>query len=227
MNKNLPSALVAVDVCIFKIIDNALHVYVIDVYSSNELYKGMKCLPGSLIHIDENAEDTLKRVIDERTDMKSKDVYAEQLYTFSDIHRDKRSRAVSVAYMGLMDTGNSTDQSFEKGGFIPVSKIKQIAFDHKEIILCAKERLTTKLHYSNSIKKLIRHDFTFAELQKAYEVIFGRDLDKRNFRKKILALNFIKETGTYKKEGRMRPAMLYTWTTHKVEAFDIFGFGSK
>lgn len=224
MNKELPKALVATDICVFRIIEGVLCVYISTV-ERNELYLGKNCLPGSLIHIDENAEESAERVLTERTNIESKNVYMEQLYSFSDVSRDKRSRSVSIAYLGLMDSeGDYCNQDKEKGGFIPLIHAKNMAFDHKEIIARAYERLKSKVHYSTIIKKLLRGEFTFTELQKLYEIVLGMTLDKRNFRKKIISLNLLKETGVYKKEGRMRPAMLYTWNTNKVEFYDIFGF---
>jgi 8-oxo-dGTP diphosphatase len=211
MNKKIPVAVVAADICT-------------EVKSDN-LYKGMKCLPGALIAIDENAEDTIVRVLKERTNLLGDDVYVEQLYSFSEIQRDKRSRSVSIAYMGLMDIGAdyaSTDTPL--GKFMPLSKVKNLAFDHKEVITLAHKRLRSKVLYSTIIKKLVREKFTFSLLQQCYEIVLGKALDKRNFRKKITALNLIKETGEQKKEGRMRPAMLYRWSAKDVEFYDVLGF---
>jgi 8-oxo-dGTP diphosphatase len=222
---SLPSALVAADVCVFRIVNGELCVYVTHV-KYNPPYLGMSCLPGSLIYLHENGEDTVKRVLEERTTLSPKDVYVEQLASFSDVKRDKRSRSVAIAYLGLMNIGDSYgDLGPDLGSFVPLKKVKTLAFDHKEIIQTAYERLSGKLLYSTIVKKLIHNDFTFAELQKVYEAVLGRDLDKRNFRKKITALNMIVETNKYKKEGRMRPAMLYKWRTNRVEFHDVFGFG--
>ena len=224
MKNELPTALVAADVCVFKIVKGMLCVYVTNV-TNNEHYLGKKCLPGSLIRLDENAEDTVKRVLTDRTNIPCKDVYLEQLYSFSDVGRDKRSRSVAIAYLGLLDASDSYgDEMPEKGSFVPLHEVKNLAFDHKEIIKEGLERLRNKFHYSTIIKKLLRGEFTFAELQKVYELILGKPLDKRNFRKKFMSLDVIKETDTYKKEGRMRPAMMYQWKSNKVEPYDVLGF---
>lgn len=224
MNKELPKALVATDICVFKIIEGVLCVYLTKV-KTNQVYIGKNCLPGSLIAINENAEETVERVLKERTNIESKHLYMEQLYSFSEVERDKRSRSVAIAYLGLMDSGDSyCDEDKEQGGFLPIIQVKNMAFDHKEVITLALDRLKSKVHYSTIIKKLLRGEFTFTELQKVYETVLGITLDKRNFRKKILALDLLKETDVYKKEGRMRPAMLYKWKTSKVEFYDVFGF---
>lgn len=223
MNKELPTALVAADICVLRVINGVLCVYVTKV-KRNEVYLGMNCLPGSLIYLTESADDTVKRVIAERTTLSTQDIYTEQLYSFSDIQRDKRSRSVSIAYLGVMDRIDTMPVfDDEKGGFVPIKKVKNLAFDHKEIITLTFERLVSKLQYSTIIKKMIRSDFTFTELQQVYETILGKVIDKRNFRKKINSLDVLKETGKYKKEGRMRPAMLYTWKKGQIEFFDVFG----
>jgi 8-oxo-dGTP diphosphatase len=213
-NSDLPVALVAVDICIFKIIDNSLCVYLTTV--KNDYYQGMLCLPGSLISLTETAEETAKRVIETRTTLKQSEVYREQLYSFSDINRDKRSRAVAVAYLGLYSGGDNE-------GFVDIKKIPKLAYDHNEIVKVAKERLVSKLEYTSLIQKLIKDNFTFSELQKAYEIVLGRGIDKRNFRKKINGLDIVKETGVVKKEGRMRPAKEYKFKSDKVQSFKMFG----
>lgn len=223
MNKNLPSALVAADICILRIINGELCVYLTAV-KNNPLYKNMKCLPGSLIHVDENAENTIQRVFDERTNLLPKKVYIEQLYSFSDINRDKRGRAVAIAYLGLVEQGDDyCTENESRGGFVPLTQAKSLAFDHKEILIYALERLAGKMSYSTIIKKLLTHAFTLTELQQAYELILMKKLDKRNFRKKIINLEVLKETGEMRKEGRMRPAALHTWKKHTIEFFDLFG----
>ena len=223
MNKNLPSALVAADVCILRIINSELCVYLMDV-KNNPMYDNMKCLPGSLIHINENAEDTIRRVFNERTNLLPNKVYIEQLYSFSDINRDKRGRAVAIAYLGLVEQGDDyCAHDASRGQFVPLTQAKSLAFDHKEILTYALERLASKMSYSTIIKKLLAHNFTLTELQRAYELVLGKKLDKRNFRKKIINLDVLKETGEVRKEGRMRPAALHTWKKHNIEFFDLFG----
>jgi 8-oxo-dGTP diphosphatase len=212
--KKLPTALIAVDICIFKIIDATLCVYLAPI--ENELYKGLSCLPGALIHLDETAEGTATRVIEMKTSLEVSKIYKEQLYTFSRVDRDKRSRVVSLAYLALY-SGELTE------GFVPVSSIKRLAYDHDEILSVGVDRLQSKLHYTTIIQKAISKEFTYSELQAAYECILGKQLDKRNFRKKIESLTLIRETGKQKKEGRMRPAMLYTFRNQRVENIGIFG----
>ncbi len=214
MSKKLPTALVAVDICIFKIIDNQLCVYVTKV--DNDNYKNMRCLPGGLIYLNENADETVKRIIEEKTCLEDNKVYREQLCSFSKVNRDKRSRVVSVAYLAIY-SGNSNE------GFFNINSIGKLAYDHNEILEKAEHRISSKLEYTTIVKKFMKNKFTYSELQKAYEVILRKEIDKRNFRKKIDSLDILKEAGTMRKEGRMRPAQEYTFKSEKVQNFKLFG----
>ncbi len=210
---SLPSALVATDLVIFSLIDNILHVYLRPV--ENTLYTGLSCLPGALILLHETSDETADRVLQDKTILPHTSVYKEQLFTFSRIDRDKRSRVVSLAYLCAY-TG-----AFREG-FVPVTSIKKLAYDHKEILECALDRLVSKLEYTTIIQKLLPKDFTLGELQRAYETILVKPLDKRNFRKKIESLSVIEETGGKKQEGRMRPAALYRFKKSTVSVIQIF-----
>ena len=87
--------------------------------------------------------------------------------------------------------------------------IAALAFDHQEILDMAHERLTAKLEYSTIAFQFMPKNFTLSELQHVYEVILRGPIDKRNFRKRILGLELIKETGKERKTGAHRPAKLY------------------
>lgn len=213
-DKKLPLVLAAVDLCIFKIVDGVLCVYLVK--NNNELYKNLLCIPGSLIGLNESTEDALARIAKEKTSLNIKSIYKEQLYSFSGINRDKRSRAISVAYLCLY-SGNEVE------GFVDISKIKKLAYDHSQILKFALERLKSKLEYTTIVQKLIKNSFTFSELQKTYEVIFGREIDKRNFRKKIDSLNILQETGNKIQSGKMRPAKEYAFVSDEVNSFKLFG----
>ena len=140
-------------------------------------------------------------------------IYKEQLYTFSSIDRDPRGRVVSVAYIALTDGVEA--QNLEKAGveteWQPVSKISKLAYDHDEITKVAVDRLSTKIMYTDIARYLIPKEFTLSDLQKVYEAVTGEGIDKRNFRKRILALNLLKDTKKTIKKGVMRPATLYTF----------------
>lgn len=213
-SKNLPTALVAVDICIFKIIDDKLCVYITKV--DNDNYKNMNCIPGGLIYLTDDADQTIKRIIESKTCLEESRVYREQLCSFSRVDRDKRSRVVSIAYLGIYS-------GIKDEGFVDIRSTGKLAYDHNEILEKAEHRISSKLEYTTIVKKFMKNKFTYSELQKAYEVILGKKIDKRNFRKKIDSLDILKETGTLRKEGRMRPAQEYTFKSEKVQTFKLFG----
>lgn len=212
-SEKLPFALIAIDLCLFKIIDDQMCVYITNV-NKESFYQGFNCLPGGLIKLDESAEDTLNRIINLNTNLNHKKIYTEQLYTFSDVNRDKRGRAVSCAFLGIY-SGSETE------GFVPVVNIKKLAYDHNLILKIGMGRLKSKIEYTTIIKRFFNGKFTFSELQKSYEIILGKSIDKRNFRKKIEALDILYATQDKKKEGRMRPAVLYKFKTKNIETLNI------
>ena len=213
-NQKLPFALIAIDVCIFKIINDELCVYLTNV-EKESLYQGFKCLPGGLIMLHESSDETMKRIVNDKTNLDMKYLYTEQLYTFSKINRDKRSRVVSCAYLGLYN-------GLVEEGFVPFNKVKKIAYDHNEILEVGVDRLRSKLDYTTIVKKLLNNSFVYSELQKAYEVILGQAVDKRNFRKKFDSLDVLVDTKSKRKEGRMRPASIYKFKNEKIEVLKIF-----
>jgi 8-oxo-dGTP diphosphatase len=211
----VPPTLV-VDAVIFQLVDQNLEVFLIE--RPNEPFKGSWALPGGYNPKGETTRDALQRIVKEKAGIDlTKDLsYVEQLFTFDTVARDPRGHAVSVTYMGCgqnisLSGGNAHTISF------PVNNLPPLAYDHADIIKYAHERLQAKLAYTNAIYAFLPDKFTLTQLQKAYEIILGRDLDKRNFRKKFLSLNLIHETTEMKREGAHRPARLYKFNSPNLE----------
>jgi 8-oxo-dGTP diphosphatase len=216
---HLKFAVLATDVACFQIINNQLSVLLGKVIN-NSLYKNKWALIGGLILPSETAEKSVGRHLADKAGINN--VYNEQLYTFSGIDRDPRNRVVSVAYMALA-SGNP--QNLEKAKvetkWYSVSDVPNLAYDHNEILKKALDRLRSKITYTNIIQYLLPVEFTMSELQNAYESVLGKGLDKRNFRKKILAVNILKDTKQTRKEGVMRPATLYKFASDSVKHVHI------
>ena len=100
--------------------------------------------------------------------------------------------------------------------WFPVKKLPELAFDHRRIVDYALERLRNKTNYTTVGFQLLPRRFTLTEMQGSYEVIMGRRLDKRNFRRKMLQLGILKGTREFSANGRQRPARLYTFAEPKV-----------
>jgi len=212
-----PSPRVAVDAVLFAVDKGQLKVLLIKI--NNEPYKDMYALPGGLVEIKETLDEAIKRILFQKTNIN--EVYLEQLYTFGALDRDIRSRAISVAYFALInDLGKynlKTTSYYSDISWYSVRDLPKMAFDHKQIVEFAHERLKAKINYSNIVYSLLPSEFTLTQMQKVYELILGEKLDKRNFRKKILALELIKETDKKLKGESNRPAKLYKFIDRKLK----------
>jgi 8-oxo-dGTP diphosphatase len=182
----------AVDVIIFTIKNNDLKVALIK--REDEPYFGKYALPGRFVRYDEKMEETARMALKKKGNIDPKQVFFEQLYTFGEnLERDTRIRTVTVVYYGLIES-NKID--FQEGNLFTwhsVYELPEVAFDHKKIIEYAIRRLRKKVQESDFAFQLMPIEFTLTELQKAYEIILKKELDKRNFRKKILELHILKD----------------------------------
>lgn len=173
-------------------------------------YEGMWAIPGGFVNMDESLEAAAKRELHEETSVQ--DVYFEQLYTFGDPGRDPRTRVITVVYFALLNSDHlqvkAADDAADVGWF-SVYDLPPLAFDHDKILSYTLSRLRGKLDYTTIAFNLLPEQFTLHELQRVYEIILHKKLDKRNFRKKILSTGILEDTGDKKMEGTHRPARLY------------------
>jgi 8-oxo-dGTP diphosphatase len=215
-NGYLPPIL-TVDAVIFQIIDDDFFVLLIK--RTQEPFKNCWALPGGYISAGETTKDAFSRILKKKGGLHVDDLrLVEQLYTFDTVARDPRGHAVSVSYMGLgIDLESKKGKDTQTPTFFRVNELPTVAYDHDQIIKYAHERLQAKLTYTNAIFALLPPLFTLSQLQAAYETVFGRELDKRNFRKKFLSLELINATKEYKREGAHRPAQLYKFNSNKLE----------
>jgi len=205
-----------VDAVIFQLIDGILNVCLIQ--RANEPFKGDWALPGGYSPQGETTVQALQRIVDYKAgiNIDTQLSYIEQLYTFDTVARDPRGHAVSVTYMGC-GRELSPNEAHSTVSFFPVDHLPPTAYDHKEIIKYAHQRLIAKLTYTNAVYAFLPDRFTLAELQSAYEAIFGHELDKRNFRKKFLNLDLTIETEEMRREGAHRPARLHRFKSDTLE----------
>ncbi len=222
MTSSLPTKtpLVAVDTLVFTILQNKLVVLLAQIGGGP--YREKWALPGGLVQQKESLDDAVERVLHEKAGVN--DIYLEQLYTFGDPARDKRGRSISVAYYALVNNEHCSPKKTDYNvdiSWYPVSKLPELAFDHKKIIQCGVERLQNKLGYSNIAYALLPKEFTLTELQTIYEAILGRELDKRNFRKKIQATGLVKGIGKKRHQGVSRPAQLFVFAERKPRIIDV------
>ena len=203
-----PHPAVTVDIVIFTIRDEQLKLLLIR--RAGEPYRGKWALPGGFVEVDEDLEQAARRELEEETGVSG--VYLEQLYTFGKPGRDPRERVITITYYALVPSDKMrlrAASDAEAVGWFGMDELPELAFDHDEIFDMAHHRLMAKLDYSTIAFQFLPQEFTLSELQSVYEIIQQEPLDKRNFRKWVLALEQIEETGGERREGAHRPAKLY------------------
>jgi 8-oxo-dGTP diphosphatase len=203
-----PRPALTVDCVVFGLDDSDLKLLLIR--RGREPFAGQWALPGGFVHVDETLDNAARRELREETGLGK--VFLEQLYTFGELDRDPRERVVTVAYYALVNLGDhkakaSTDAS--EAAWFSLGKLPRLAFDHAEIVRVAKQRLQGKVRYVPIGFELLPRQFTLTQLQRMYEKILGRELDKRNFRKKVLAMGVLHDTGTTQQDVAHRAARLY------------------
>ncbi len=203
---------ITTDVVIFTIKNNKLQVLLVK--RANEPFKGRWAIPGGFIRLSENLDNAALRILKEKTNVDN--IYLEQLYTFGDPLRYPNSRVITCAYFALIrsdDIKLSVDnsQGITEVQWHEVYNLPTLAFDHKEIIEYSIKRMRERLEFCPIAFQLLPEKFTLTELQKSYELILDMKLDKRNFRKKVLAGDVLKELNEYTKLGSKRPAKLYSF----------------
>jgi len=210
---------VTVDLVIFTVNEDVLKAML--VRRAEMPYSGYWSLPGGFLKVGESLEDAAIRVLEEKTGVEN--VYFEQLYTFGEPDRDPRTRVITVAYFALIPWKHLNQPESKKIVDLtwhPVDQLPKLAFDHREILKYAVRRLRAKVSYSNIVYGLMPKQFRLSELQKMYEVIINDDLDKRNFRKRMLATGLLQETGKKDLNGAHRPAKLYQFKKMEITYFN-------
>ena len=181
-----------------------------------EPFAGMWAIPGGFVRKGETLEEAALRELQEETGIRG--VFLEQLYTFGDPGRDPRGWVVSVAYYALVSPEKyalraTTDA--RQARWFPVTALPRLAFDHAEILKVALGRVRGKLTYAPIGFELLPQKFTIKQLQKLYEIVLGRRLDNRNFRKKIFGMDVLRELDELQQGVPHRAARLYKFDERK------------
>jgi 8-oxo-dGTP diphosphatase len=209
MSNDAPA--VATIVVIFAIIEGRLCVLL--VHRDAEPAAGTLALPGGRWDGGASLDSAAARKLVEETG--ARNVYLEQLFTRSGL--DETQPSVAIAYFALVDAGAVRLRS--GGAWEPawhaVDELPPLAFDNNRLIAQAVERVRTKLEYTNLAYGLLPERFTLRELQTTYEAILGHELDRRNFRKRMLGTELIEPTEEVRRKGAHRPARLYRFTSRE------------
>jgi 8-oxo-dGTP diphosphatase len=218
-----PRAALAVDCVVFGLDERDLKVLLIQ--RKLHPFQHAWALPGGFVRLDETIDEAAQRELREEAGVS--DVYLEQLYTFGTLDRDPRERVVTVAYYALAKLGDHRIRAATDAmgvGWFGLDDLPKLAFDHSEIVTRAHERLRGKVRYAPIGFELLPGRFSLTQLQRLYEIILGTALDKRNFRKKILAMDLLVETDEVEQGVRHRAARLYRFDRRKYDRLTKQGF---
>lgn len=175
-----------------------------------EPFKGYWMLPSNLLMVNETLEECAEATIDEFVGLD--EVYLEQCHLFSQVDRLPNDRILASSFIALIDS-KSIELKRKKRPFhsewFSIDAIPKMVYDYASIVENATEFLRRRMLNISILKNLYPSDFTLPELQTLYEQVLGKELDRRNFRKKFVNLDLIEDTG-YKTGGHNgRPAKLY------------------
>lgn len=190
-----------------------------------EPYSGKWALPGYFVYPNEELDRAAIRVLEELTGIRN--VYLEQVKTFGKVNRHPYGRVITIAYLSLIKISRYTIQPASialKAKWHSVSEIKELAFDHLDILQACFNQLKRSLRSRPIGYQLLPLKFTLTQLQHLYEAILETELDKRNFRKKILSMDLLIDLKEYQEGVAHRPAKLYKFDREKYENFVEEGF---
>lgn len=213
----------AVDCVVFGLDEDDIKILL--VRRGIEPFAGRWALPGGFVRVDETVDEAARRELREEAGIEK--VYLEQLYTFGELDRDPRERVVSVAYYALVKLSEhrvraATDA--REALWFALDDLPKLAFDHDAIVEKAIERLRGKVRYKPIGFELLPKKFTLTQLQRVYEKILSVDLDKRNFRKKVLSTGLLIELDEVEQDVAHRAARLYMFDEKTYRKLEKEGF---
>ena len=206
---------VSVDAVVFGY-DQEKGVSVLLIKRKIEPFQGMWALPGGFVKTGESLDDAVNRELKGEAGVDAK--YLEQLYTFGNPDRDPRFHVVTVSYFGLVrpqDFEIIAHSDAEDVDWFNIMKLPKLAFDHRKIVEAAIKRLRGKLTYEPVGFELLEKEFPFSDLEKLYQTLLDHDLDRRNFKKKIMSLGILEELNEVIQRGSGRPARLFKFNRKK------------
>jgi 8-oxo-dGTP diphosphatase len=207
---------VAVDAVVFTVIKGRLHVLLIK--NKFPPYQDHFALPGGRAQNTEELEHAVSRKLQEETGVGN--IFLKPFHAYSAVHRDPRNRVLSVAFLAFIDSERFTLEANSNAltaHWVAVDEVRELAYDHKQILADALRELRYDIQTTNIAAQLLPEKFTLTELEELYEHVLDRELDKRNFRKKIEELGILEKTRETKMEGAHRPAALYKFKTREFQ----------
>lgn len=221
---NYPKLLVAVDAIIFGFNENELDLKLLLLKRNFQPEKGNWSLMGGFVSPEESLDDSAQRIVSQLTGLDH--VYMEQLFAFGDIERDAGGRIISVAYFSLLKINDHDSALVKKHGasWFSVNELPDLIFDHQEMVEKALRKLRIRARTQPIGFELLPKKFTIPQLQRLYEAIYQIPFDKRNFRRKLLAMGLLKKLNEKEKETSKKGAFYYRFNRPKYEELIEKGF---
>jgi len=204
----------SVDCVIFGFDENKLKVLLIR--SDLKKFKSKWSLLGDLVRPEEDLDASAYRILKQRTGLS--DVYLEQVHTFGEVNRHPAGRVVTVAYCSLINIEHYRLKILDHElHWHDVENIKDLAFDHQKIFERCYSWLQKRVQEHPLGLNLLPSKFSLRELQNLYEAILNIKLDRRNFRKKFFAMDFLVDLEEEEEDVPHRPGKLYKFDYEKYE----------
>lgn len=219
-----PKLLVAVDSIIFGFNENEHDLKLLLLKRNFQPEEGNWSLMGGFVAPDENLDDAAKRIVTQLTGLN--DVYMEQLYTFGDINRDSGGRIVSVAYFSLIKINEHDSKLVKEHGafWVPLAELPTLIFDHNEMVQKALRKIRIRARTQPIGFELLPEKFTIPQIQRLYEAIYQFPFDKRNFRRKLLAMDLLEKLDEKEKTTSRKGAFYYCFNQKKYDELVERGF---
>lgn len=218
MKEVLPvfNSAVSIDCVLFGFDGGELKILLIE--RNEEPFKDWWALPGNLVAANESLDQSALRILHELTGLS--DIYMEQYYTFGEVNRHPQGRVITVAYYAMLRLGGDKalkplTSYAKRAQWINVKELPKLGFDHQHIFDKGLEKIKRRIKHLPIAFELLPEKFTLTQVQNVYELILGKKLDKRNFRKKILSFGVLKELDEKQKGVSFRAATLYKFDKRK------------
>jgi len=219
--KNYDRFLLAVDCIIFGFDGERLKALFIKRGFEPEV--GKWSLMGGFVNKTEGVDEAAARILNQLTGLH--DIYMEQIGCFGEVERDPGGRVISIAYFALIKIDDYSEALMKEHNakWFTIDRIPSLVFDHKKMVALAKERLQQKVANHPIGFELLPEKFTLRQLQNLYEAIYGNELDKRNFTRKILSLDILHKLNEKEKMSSRKGSYYFVFDEKRYKKLESEG----